>query len=273
MNDILHSHSERAIILAPHGRDAAVAADILRSVGIASEVCPDMPALVREIEQGAGFALVTDEALRTADLKDLSRWLSDQPPWSDFAFVLLTQRGGGIERNPALARLSEVLGNVIFLERPFHPGNAGQRRPDGPARAAAAIRGARPARGPAQGEERLRAGLDKEKRAAEHQRLLIDELNHRVKNTLATVQSISAQTLRTAETKEDAQEALERRLLALSRAHDVLTRESWEGADLIGGHREGSRALPDLGREPATHHRTACARDAAHVARAGHGPA
>ena len=82
------------------------------------------------------------------------------------------------------------------------------------------------------GEERLLAALDKERRAAEHQRLLIDELNHRVKNTLATVQSIAAQTLRTAATAEEAGEALEMRLLALSRAHDVLTRENWDGADL-----------------------------------------
>jgi two-component sensor histidine kinase len=58
-------------------------------------------------------------------------------------------------------------------------------------------------------------------------------LNHRVKNTLATVQSIAAQTLRAAETTAEAREALEMRLLALSRAHDVLTRESWEGADLV----------------------------------------
>lgn len=233
MNDILHSLSERAIILAPHGRDAAVAADILRSVGIASEICPDMPALVRGIAEGAGFALVTDEALRNADLKDLSHWLSDQPPWSDFAFIILTLRGGGIERNPALARLSEVLGNVVFLERPFHPGTLVSV-------ARSALRGRRrqyEARARLedlhQGEERLTSALDKEKRAAEHQRLLIDELNHRVKNTLATVQSISAQTLRTADTKEDARDALERRLLALSRAHDVLTRESWDGADLV----------------------------------------
>jgi two-component sensor histidine kinase len=70
-------------------------------------------------------------------------------------------------------------------------------------------------------------------RAAEHQKLLIDELNHRVKNTLATVQSIATQTLRTADTTQDAKDALERRLLALSRAHDVLTRENWEGADLM----------------------------------------
>jgi PAS domain S-box-containing protein len=74
--------------------------------------------------------------------------------------------------------------------------------------------------------------VDKEKRAAEHQRLLIDELNHRVKNTLATVQSISTQTLRNVDTAEAARDALENRLLALSRAHDVLTRENWEGANL-----------------------------------------
>jgi PAS domain S-box-containing protein len=66
----------------------------------------------------------------------------------------------------------------------------------------------------------------------ERQQLLIHELNHRVKNTLATVQSLASQTLRNASTPADAKEAIEGRLLALSRAHDVLTREQWEGADL-----------------------------------------
>ncbi|MBM1174322.1 PAS domain S-box protein, partial [Microvirga arabica] len=70
------------------------------------------------------------------------------------------------------------------------------------------------------------------KRAEEHQRLLINELNHRVKNTLTTVQSIVFQTLRNAPTPEDAQTALSSRLIALSKAHDVLTRESWEAAGL-----------------------------------------
>ncbi|HEY8380638.1 MAG TPA: sensor histidine kinase, partial [Microvirga sp.] len=65
-----------------------------------------------------------------------------------------------------------------------------------------------------------------------HQRLLINELNHRVKNTLATVQSIATQTLRNAGSVGEAREAFESRLMALSRAHDVLTRENWDGADL-----------------------------------------
>jgi two-component sensor histidine kinase len=63
-------------------------------------------------------------------------------------------------------------------------------------------------------------------------RLLINELNHRVKNTLATVQSIASQSLRGSQTTEQARRAMEERLFALSRVHDVLTRESWEGAGL-----------------------------------------
>ncbi len=72
------------------------------------------------------------------------------------------------------------------------------------------------------------------KLAEEHQLLLIHELNHRVKNTLATVQSIAGQSLRRLEGEEAdaARAAFEARLLALARVHDVLTRESWEGAEL-----------------------------------------
>jgi PAS domain S-box-containing protein len=70
------------------------------------------------------------------------------------------------------------------------------------------------------------------KRWEDHQQLLINELNHRVKNTLATVQSIVGQTLRNAGTLDEARVAFEARLFALSRAHDVLTRENWEGANL-----------------------------------------
>jgi PAS domain S-box-containing protein len=72
--------------------------------------------------------------------------------------------------------------------------------------------------------------ISERKKAEEHQRLLVNELNHRVKNTLATVQSIVSQTLRTSEAPRETREAMESRLFALSRAHNVLTRENWEGA-------------------------------------------
>ena len=74
--------------------------------------------------------------------------------------------------------------------------------------------------------------ISERKRAEQHRELLINELNHRVKNTLATVQSIASQTLRNAETMQEAKTGLEARLFALARVHDVLTEESWEGANL-----------------------------------------
>jgi PAS domain S-box-containing protein len=70
------------------------------------------------------------------------------------------------------------------------------------------------------------------KAADARQRLLINELNHRVKNTLASVQSIARQTLRADEVSPHIRERLLDRLLAMSAAHDVLTRESWEGASI-----------------------------------------
>ena len=74
--------------------------------------------------------------------------------------------------------------------------------------------------------------ITERKRAEERQKLLINELNHRVKNSLATVQSIAAQTLRSNASPEFFREAFEARLIALSHTHDLLTRESWEGASL-----------------------------------------
>jgi PAS domain S-box-containing protein len=113
--------SERALILAPTGRDASVAAALIKEAGYHANICSDLGALFREIEAGAGLAVIADEAIKTADLRGLMGWLNDQPSWSDFPFVLLTHQGGGPERNPDAARLGQVLGNVTFIERPFHP--------------------------------------------------------------------------------------------------------------------------------------------------------
>jgi len=70
------------------------------------------------------------------------------------------------------------------------------------------------------------------RKAEQRQALLINELNHRVKNSLATVQAIAQQTLRAPEVPEAPRRAFSDRLLALARAHDILTDESWESADI-----------------------------------------
>ena len=75
--------------------------------------------------------------------------------------------------------------------------------------------------------------LTKHKEEQAQSRMLIDELNHRVKNTLSTVQSIVWQALRTASDPEVIRKSIESRLFALSRSHDLLTRENWESAGLL----------------------------------------
>lgn len=72
--------------------------------------------------------------------------------------------------------------------------------------------------------------ITERKRAEERQKLLIDELNHRVKNTLAVVQGIAQQTFKGSDVPPPLREAFEGRLSALSGAHELLTRERWEAA-------------------------------------------
>ncbi|HXB52342.1 MAG TPA: sensor histidine kinase, partial [Rhizomicrobium sp.] len=74
--------------------------------------------------------------------------------------------------------------------------------------------------------------LSELKRAEETRRLLVNELDHRVKNTLAIIQSIVIQTLRGATDLEAARKAVDARIISLAAAHDLLTQRSWSGADI-----------------------------------------
>jgi two-component sensor histidine kinase len=78
------------------------------------------------------------------------------------------------------------------------------------------------------------AGIEaKEREAADKlQKLILEELHHRIKNTLATVSAIASQSLRTADSLEHGQQAIEGRLLALGRAHDLLLQARWSSASL-----------------------------------------
>src|ERR1700724_4205799 len=80
----------------------------------------------------------------------------------------------------------------------------------------------------------VQAGIDAEQREAADrlQKLILEELHHRIKNTLATVSAIAAQSLRTASSIEHGQHAIEGRLVALGRAHDLLLQARWTSADL-----------------------------------------
>ncbi len=74
--------------------------------------------------------------------------------------------------------------------------------------------------------------LTKHKQAQTQAKMLIDEMNHRVKNTLATVQAIVRQALRADTDRQTLRQMIKSRLSALARSHDLLTREKWKGAGL-----------------------------------------
>jgi PAS domain S-box-containing protein len=110
----------RVLILAPSGRDASAAADQLAAEGLHTKVCNDVVELIGRLHEGAGVAVIAEEALR-AGLKELAHWVSQQPPWSDFPFVVLTSRQLYPTEDALRARLLESLGNVSMMERPLSP--------------------------------------------------------------------------------------------------------------------------------------------------------
>ena len=114
-------NSERVLVLAPDGRDAEIAAGLLSEAGVSTQTCAGVAQLCDELDKGAGIAIVADEALASADLSGLERWMRGQPPWSDLTIVLLIDRSDVPSRNPVAQRLQDLLGNVSLLERPFHP--------------------------------------------------------------------------------------------------------------------------------------------------------
>jgi PAS domain S-box-containing protein len=118
-----------------------------------------------------------------------------------------------IDSYPAEYRIVRTDGRLMWMSG---RGRVIERGPDGKARRVANIV----------------VDVTERKKSEERTKLLIDELNHRVKNTLATVQAIVAQTLKNKNAARDTRETVEARLQSLARSHDLLTRENWEGAFL-----------------------------------------
>ncbi len=110
---------DRVLILAPRGRDATIAADLLRRHQIQSFICTDLSRLLREIGQGAGVVLLTEEALAGQDQSALTEWVAAQPTWSDIPFVVLANGAAAPRTVAATDRLAD-LGNVVLLQRPLH---------------------------------------------------------------------------------------------------------------------------------------------------------
>ncbi|BAV48051.1 sensory transduction histidine kinase [Mesorhizobium loti] len=206
-----HSN-ENVLILAPVGRDAKIAASILASNGIACHVCASLDEASPLLDQ-AQCLVVAEEALISSDRAQFASWLENQPAWSDFPVVLLTMRG--TEFDQRLAFLDRYL---IVLERPFLASSL-----------ANCVRSALRARAR---QLEVKSYIEQKQEVADRQKLLIRELHHRVKNTLANVRAMMCATAKSSGSFEDFVRDFSARIVSLADTHSMLTDDYWQMASL-----------------------------------------
>ena len=105
----------RILVLAPFGRDAQVITDVLRVGEVHTHVCQDGAELLEQLRQDSAATFVTEEMLG-AELNDALRsFLADQPPWSDYPFVVLAARQT-VRRTERARLVLQDLSNVVLIE-------------------------------------------------------------------------------------------------------------------------------------------------------------
>jgi len=109
------------LIFAPFGKDAVLICRVLRQSAITVCACATIGELGTAISENAGAAIITEEVLQDESIEMLAQRLTTQPPWSDFAVIVLTGGGLSTERTESAVRSRAPLGNVTLLERPLRP--------------------------------------------------------------------------------------------------------------------------------------------------------
>jgi two-component sensor histidine kinase len=148
---------------------------------------------------------LVEDVVADADMSALKKSINNQPPWSDFPIVVLTSRDDRPERNTLAMRTQDALGNVTFLERPFHPTTLVN-----------VVRAALRSR-------RRQYGA---REVLERRDLLARELQHRTKNLLAVIQAIASASLQ----DNPGRDAFFDRLHALAKAQDLIIEGAGRGA-------------------------------------------
>jgi hypothetical protein len=110
---------ERILVLAPTGRDGSAACALLDNAGLKAISCSSVDDLRDALETGAGAAVVAEEAFLGTDLAPLFEWVNNQPPWSDFPFIILTTRRDDPRLRQHTLGLIDKLCNVTLQERPI----------------------------------------------------------------------------------------------------------------------------------------------------------
>ena len=111
----------RTIIVAPTGKDGRLIAGLLERQSMACHIADSVAAGCEAILEGAGAAIISEEAFVGGSLRPLLQILRHQPPWSDFPVILLTVSGRVTLESERLRELRRPLGNLFLLERPIRP--------------------------------------------------------------------------------------------------------------------------------------------------------
>lgn len=113
--------TDRILIHAPYGRDGMLIRNELQTAGFSPLICHSISVLCNAIGEGAGAALVADEALVPSAVSLIAAQLKSQPPWSDFPLLVMTSGGASTSSSRYRLQLLEPLTNVTLLERPLRP--------------------------------------------------------------------------------------------------------------------------------------------------------
>ncbi|HWN57966.1 MAG TPA: PAS domain-containing protein, partial [Methylomirabilota bacterium] len=108
----------RVLILAPVGRDTALTRSLLDRAGVETLGCSNLDDLQQNLLEGAGAAVITEEALIGRDTSGLVGWVAQQPSWSDFPFIVLLEPGASAEAVGQERDALQQSGNLTLLERP-----------------------------------------------------------------------------------------------------------------------------------------------------------
>ena len=226
----------RVLIFAPFGKDASLIDTVLRETKIESLAVPSPAALADALNQGAGAAIVTEEVLQQKTIGVLSELLAQQPPWSDFPFIVLTGGGTSTAATEVAVRSRAPLGNVALLERPLRP--------------ATLISSVRTALAARQRQYEIRDHLHERKQAEDSLQKAHDALESLVEQRTAALRRLSARLLRVQDEERrriarELHDSLGQYLTAAKINLDVLARDKGNGTCLREAQQLIDRAIAD----------------------------
>jgi len=114
-------HDHRTIIVAPTGKDGRLVAGLLERLTIPCHIASSITEACTLIREGAGAAIISEEAFVNGSMNELLQVLHEQPSWSDFPLILLTVSGRVTIESERLREMRRPLGNLFLLERPIRP--------------------------------------------------------------------------------------------------------------------------------------------------------